>query len=85
MTKIKVKIADYEMEAELLAELAPKPCQAFKKHLPLKSKVINERWSGSGQLSGNHFLTITKGKEMLSEIGEKVLWEGAQTIEIDYL
>ncbi|MFA5637828.1 MAG: DUF3830 family protein [Anaerovoracaceae bacterium] len=137
MTKIKVKIADYEMEAELLTELAPKTCQAFKKLLPLKSKVIHVRWSGqgvwipfgderlglsyenntsypqkgdmllyiggvsemeiilaygycnfsscSGQLSGNHFLTITKGKEMLSEIGEKVLWEGAQTIEIDYL
>lgn len=38
-----------------------------------------------GQLAGNHFLTITEGLENLHALGEKVLWEGAQTISIDYL
>lgn len=41
--------------------------------------------STSGQLSGNHFLTITEGREHLEALGEKVLWEGAQDISIDYL
>ena len=41
--------------------------------------------SASGQLSGNHFLTIIEGEEYLEEIGTKILWEGAQEVEIDYL
>jgi len=35
-----------------------------------------------GQLPGNHFLTIVDGLEKLDEFGKKVLWEGAQEIEI---
>lgn len=38
-----------------------------------------------GQLAGNHFLTIIEGLENLDKLGEKVLWEGAQAISIDYL
>lgn len=38
-----------------------------------------------GQLAGNHFLTIIEGLENLDKLGEKVLWQGAQTIIIDYL
>ncbi len=41
--------------------------------------------STSGQLSGNHFLTIVEGLEHLDKLGEKVLWEGVQDICIDYL
>lgn len=33
-----------------------------------------------GQLAGNHFLTITKGRENLYPLGTKTLWEGAQDI-----
>jgi hypothetical protein len=33
-----------------------------------------------GQLAGNHFLTIIKGRENLMALGQKVLWEGAQRI-----
>ena len=36
-----------------------------------------------GQLAGNHFLTITSGLEELSELGRRVLWEGAQDIVIE--
>ncbi len=33
-----------------------------------------------GQLAGNHFLTVTEGRENLRKLGELVLWEGAQDI-----
>ena len=39
--------------------------------------------STAGPLVGNHFMTITHGTENLSAIGEKVLWEGAQAINIE--
>ncbi|MGH2394829.1 MAG: DUF3830 family protein [Candidatus Limnocylindria bacterium] len=35
-----------------------------------------------GQLAGNHFATVTSGQEQLAEMGRRVLWEGAQDIEI---
>jgi len=36
--------------------------------------------SKMGQLAGNHFLTITQGREHLPALGKKVLWEGAQDV-----
>ena len=38
-----------------------------------------------GQLAGNHFLTITEGRENLRNLGVKVLWEGAQDIVFEAL
>jgi hypothetical protein len=35
-----------------------------------------------GQLAGNHFATLVSGQEHLAEMGRRVLWEGAQEIEI---
>ena len=35
-----------------------------------------------GQLAGNHFATLVSGHEQLAEVGRRVLWEGAQEIEI---
>lgn len=35
-----------------------------------------------GPLAGNHFATLTSGQEQLAEVGRRVLWEGAQEIEI---
>ncbi|CAN5153956.1 DUF3830 family protein [soil metagenome] len=36
-----------------------------------------------GQLAGNHFATITQGREQLREMGRRVLWQGAQEIVIE--
>jgi hypothetical protein len=36
--------------------------------------------SKMGGLAGNHFITITEGREQLPEFGEHVLWHGAQDI-----
>jgi hypothetical protein len=33
-----------------------------------------------GQLAGNHFLTLTKGRENLVALGKMTLWQGAQDI-----
>ena len=36
--------------------------------------------SKAGTLAGNHFATIVAGHENLSELGRRMLWEGAQEI-----
>ena len=36
----------------------------------------------AGSISGNHFMSITEGRDRLYKIGTKTLWEGAQDIEI---
>jgi hypothetical protein len=36
-----------------------------------------------GQLWGNHFATITEGREQLPEMGRRVLWDGAQPVSIE--
>src|ERR671914_1433720 len=35
-----------------------------------------------GPLAGNHFATVISGREQLVEMGRRVLWDGAQEIEI---
>ncbi len=41
--------------------------------------------SKAGQLSGNHFLTLTDGLDQLPSLGKMTLWEGAQDIRIEFL
>jgi hypothetical protein len=119
-------------KARLETQLAPKTCAAFSAMLPLKTQIIQARWSGEsawipfgdldvglgyenhtshpapgqlllypggiseteilfpygatlfasrmGQLAGNHFATITEGQEHLRQLGDLVLWKGAQEI-----
>lgn len=39
--------------------------------------------SKAGQLAGNHFATIVEGREYLIEIGNRVVWLGAQDIRFE--
>jgi Protein of unknown function (DUF3830) len=36
--------------------------------------------SKAGQLAGNHFATLEEGREQLTELGRRVLYDGAQDI-----
>jgi hypothetical protein len=36
--------------------------------------------SKMGPLAGNHFLTITEGRERLRDVGKEILWKGAQEV-----
>jgi hypothetical protein len=40
--------------------------------------------SKMGPLAGNHFLTITKGRESLAALGRLTLWNGAQGILFEF-
>ena len=40
--------------------------------------------SKMGQLAGNHFLTLTEGLKNLQELGNLVLWKGAQEVTFSY-
>ena len=41
--------------------------------------------SRMGQLAGNHFATIVEGREHLKQLGDIVLWKGAQEISFTKL
>ena len=129
---IEIELTGFRFAARLEEEAAPQTVAAFRRLLPLESKLIHARWSGescwipfgeldvgvgaenatsypapgelllypggvseteilfpygatcfaskAGQLAGNHFATIVKGAEGLSDLGRHVLWEGAQKI-----
>ena len=40
--------------------------------------------SKMGQLAGNHFITLTDGLDNLMDLGNTVLWKGAQDVRFDY-
>ena len=39
--------------------------------------------SKAGQLSGNHFITLTSGLENLDDLGRQTLWQGAQDVDFE--
>jgi Protein of unknown function (DUF3830) len=129
---IQIEVAGIRFQARLEAESAPRTCARFRTMLPLKTRIIQARWSGEacwipfggldlglgyenhtshpapghlllypggiseteilfpygstlfaskvGQLAGNHFATVYEGNDRLGELGELVIWKGAQEI-----
>ena len=45
-TRLKVTAGENIFSAVLEEELAPKTCEAFKRMLPFRQKLIHSRWSG---------------------------------------
>lgn len=133
-TTIDIQVAELRLQACLEAA-APRTCAAFLALLPLRTSLLQARWSGEsawvplgtadldlsglgpenptshpapgqlllypgglseteilfpygatlfasrvGQLAGNHFATVTAGREHLAEVGRRVLWRGAQEV-----
>src|SRR3979490_1018563 len=129
---LRIVAGPIEFTARLEADAAPRSVAAFRKLLPMRSKIIQARGSGEaawlprgeleigveyenhtshpapgdlllypggiseteilfpygatlfasrmGQLAGNHFATLERGRGRLKELGNLVLWEGAQDI-----
>jgi hypothetical protein len=129
---IEITVGGMRFVARLETERAPKTCAKFQSLLPLKTHIIQARWSGEsawipfgdlnldlgyenptshpapgqlllhpggiseteilfpygatlfaskvGQLAGNHFATVYEGNERLTELGQLVVWKGAQEI-----
>ena len=48
MSPLKIYAGDFVFDARFEDELAPKTCDAFRRAMPFKSKMVHVRWSGEG-------------------------------------
>jgi hypothetical protein len=133
---LRIRVGELELTARLEEEKAPKSVAALRRLLPLRSSLVQARWSGEaawvplgweldlglgpenassypapgelllypgglseveilfpygatcfaskmGQLAGNHVATVEDGRERLAQLGESVLWRGAQDISFE--
>jgi hypothetical protein len=129
---LEIEVCGFLLRARLEEFRSPQTVAAFRRLLPLETRLIQARWSGqacwipfgdldldlrpedptsypapgeiliypggiseteilfpygptrfaskAGQLAGNHVATVIEGLDYLHEIGERVLWQGAQDI-----
>lgn len=73
-----VAAGGFEFIGGLEEELAQKACEAFGTILPFQDRLVYARWSGQPMripfaVSGN-----------LEALGQRVSWEGAQEIAVNY-
>jgi hypothetical protein len=94
MADLQIRVGDLTFTADWEAD-APLTRAALSPWLPIRSRLIHCKWSGEstwiracsfssrvGPLAGNHFATLISGQAQLAEMGRRVLWGGAQEIEI---
>jgi hypothetical protein len=77
MQIILIKVGNYQFEAQLLIESAPKTCEAFLKLLPFKNKLIQARWSGESAWIPMGELNLGIAEENATstpEVGEILLY-----------
>src|ERR687896_458971 len=93
---LQIAAGGFEFRARFEEEDAPATVAAFRKMLPLESRIIHVRWSGEGTWIPMGDLDVGIGPEnatrypspgelifypgSVRETGRKVLWEGAQEI-----
>jgi uncharacterized protein DUF3830 len=129
---LEIAVGSLHFTARWESQAAPKTCAAIGRLLPLRTRLVQARWSGEsawvplgdlqtglgyenhtsypaagqlllypggiseteilfpygstsfaskvGQLAGNHFATIETGRDLLTELGRRVLYDGAQEI-----
>ncbi|TMB71301.1 MAG: DUF3830 family protein [Chloroflexi bacterium] len=129
---LEITVGSLRFTARWETQVAPKTCAVFRRLLPLRTRLVQARWSGesawvplgdletglgfenhtsypaagqlllypggisetevlfpygpssfaskAGPLAGNHFATIEEGRELLTELGRRVLYDGAQEI-----
>jgi len=129
---LEITVGSLRFTARWETQVAPKTCAVFRRLLPLRTRLVQARWSGesawvplgdletglgfenhtsypaagqlllypggisetevlfpygstsfaskAGPLAGNHFATIEDGRELLTELGRRVLYDGAQEI-----
>ncbi len=86
-----ISAGGFDFVARLEENDAPQTVEAFRKLLPLESRIIHVRWSGEGGWIPMGDLDVgigpenatcypNEGGENLRELGRRFLWEGAQPI-----